>query len=482
MAKLSRFERLDQAVEEMLSRTDQQPRRADSEIAPLLPLASELRELPREEFVAKLGSDLERSASMATVPKTIPERRTHAVPALRFKNGAKAIEFYQRAFGATEIMRFENELGLGHAELAIGDSVFTLGEEWPEGGRFSAETLGNTPITIELSVPDVNAFVEHAVAAGAKLIRPLRDEFYGRRQGTLQDPFGYVWGVSTETEKVSLEEMHRRFRSMMSAEPKKPKVNPVPPGYRTVTPYPVAQNAVGLIDFVKNAFDAEEKFRSVGSTGGIHAEIRIGDSMLMMGGGGPELSWHGQPIPMAFHIYVRDCDATYRRALDAGGTSIAEPVDQPYGERSGSVKDPAGNFWYIATFMGADYRSEGTPDVQPYLHPLRARPLIDFLKRAFDAEELGLYASPDGVVHHATINIGNSHLEMGEAHGVYQPMPGMFHLYVPDCDAVYRRALAAGATSIAEPKDQDYGDRMAGVKDVFGNKWYIATHIRDAGE
>jgi uncharacterized glyoxalase superfamily protein PhnB len=70
-------------------------------------------------------------------------------------------------------------------------------------------------------------------------------------------------------------------------------------------------------------------------------------------------------------------------------------------------------------------------------------------------------------------------MEMGEAHGKYQPMPAMFYLYVPDCDAVYRRALAAGATSISEPKDQSYGDRSAGVKDVFGNQWYIATHIKD---
>jgi len=117
--------------------------------------------------------------------------------------------------------------------------------------------------------------------------------------------------------------------------------------------------------------------------------------------------------------------------------------------------------------------------VQPYLHPLRAEPVINFLKRAFGAEELGRYASPDGVIHHVTIKIGDSHMEMGEAHGKYQPMPAMFYLYVPDCDAVYRRALAAGATSISEPKDQSYGDRSAGVKDVFGNQWYISTHIKD---
>lgn len=479
MANLSRFDLLDQAIGKVFSRTDASPTELDSETAPLVRLATELRHLPREEFIERLRSDLEGSTSMAARAESIPQVRPHAAPALRFRSAAKAIEFYKRAFGAKEIMRFENEGGVGHAELMIGESIIMLGEEWPEGGRFSAETLGNTPISIELTVPDVDSFVEHAVAAGAVIVGPVQDQFYGYRQGTLRDPFGYLWGVSTIKEQVSVEEMHRRMRAMQSEQPKKPRVDPVPKGYRTVTPYPVAQNADALIEFVKRAFGAEERFRSIGSAGGIHAEVRIGDSMLMMGGGGPGLSWRGESIPMAFHMYVPDCDATYKRALEAGGTSIGEPIDQPYGERSGGVKDPAGNFWYIATYKGKNYKWEGAPDIQPYLHPVRALPVIDFLKRAFEAEDLGRYASPDGVIHHATMKIGSSHLEMGEAQGIYQPMPGMFYLYVPDCDAVYRRALAAGATSIAEPTDHPYGDRSGGVKDAFGNHWYIATHIKD---
>ena len=113
------------------------------------------------------------------------------------------------------------------------------------------------------------------------------------------------------------------------------------------------------------------------------------------------------------------------------------------------------------------------------MHPLRAEPVINFLKRAFGAREMAKYASPDGVVHHAEIRVGDSVVEMGEAHGKYEPMPAMFYLYVPDCDAVYRRALAAGATSIAEPADHPYGDRSGGVTDPFGNQWHIATHIKD---
>lgn len=416
---------------------------------------------------------------MAAIAEPIAATRIQGAPRLRFKSAAKAIDFYKQAFGANEVMRFEFEGGIGHAELTIGDARIVLSDEWPQGGRFSAETLGNTPISIELNVPDVDAFVAHAVSAGAEVVRPVKDQFYGRRQGNLRDPFGYLWDVSTVKEELTVEEMHRRLRAEMSDQPRKAKVDPVPKGYRTVTPYPVAQDAAALLEFATRAFGAEERFRSIGSAGGIHAEIRVGDSMMMIGGGGPGLSWRGESIPMAFHMYVPDCDATYESALEAGGTSIAEPVDQPYGERSGTVKDPAGNFWYIATHKGTNYKWEGAPDVQPYLHPVRAVPVIDFLKRAFNAEELGRYGSPDGVIQHATLKIGSSYLEMGESHGVYQTMPGMFYLYVPDCDAVYHRALAAGATSIAVPTDHDYGDRSAGVKDVFGNQWYIATHIRD---
>ena len=245
----------------------------------------------------------------------------------------------------------------------------------------------------------------------------------------------------------------------------------------SVTPYPTVQDVPSLIAFLSTVFGAKETFRTIGSAGGYHAEVTIGDSMMMIGGGGPEVSWRGDSAPMAFHIYVPKVDEVYTSALEAGATSLQEPTDQPWGERTANVKDPAGNNWYIATFQGENYFSDGAPTIQPYLQPLQSVPVIDFLTQAFGAEEAGRATSPEGAVLHSTLKIGNSALEIADADGIYQPMPGMFYLYVPDVDATYQRALEAGATSLSAPVDQSYGDRSGGVEDVWGNKWYIATRI-----
>ncbi len=198
--------------------------------------------------------------------------------------------------------------------------------------------------------------------------------------------------------------------------------------------------------------------------------------MVMLGGGA---AWRGKPMPTALHMYVPDTDAAHKRALELGAASIHEPMDQDYGERSSSVKDLAGNHWYIATHFGPKHVPEGLRTVNIYLHPRGANKIIDFLKQAFGADEVARYAGPDGTIRHASVRIGDSVIEMGEAHGPYQPMPTAIYLYVEDADAWYGRALRAGATSISEPADQPYGDRNAGVKDPFDNVWYIATHIRD---
>ena len=425
---------------------------------------------------------------MSTATKPITEVRATASPRLTFKDAAKAIEFYKRALRARETFRFEAGGHIAHAEMAIGDSILMLAEEWPEGGRFSAETLGNSPIWLSVRVGDVDAFAEHAIAGGMKVKRPLQDQFYGHRDVLLADPFGYTWSVFTVKEEMSVEEMHRRMKGLttgpqggrLGAEARLQKeVNPIRSGFQKVTPYLVASDGEALLRFAKEAFGAEETLRSIGPAGGIHGEVRIGDSMLMISGGIPGREFKGEPNTTALHVYVEDTDAVYEKALAAGAVSIGAPQDHDYGERGAGVKDFAGNFWYIATHKGESYVPKGLRNVNVYMHPLRAEPVVAFLKRAFDAAEIARYASPDGVIHHVEVRVSDSVVEMGEAHGPYQPMQSMFYLYVPDTDTVYRHALAAGAKSVQEPADQPYGDRNAAVLDAFGNTWYIATQVRD---
>jgi len=478
-----KIEQLNKALDAMLARNDGRVSKAPEEIEGLVRVAAELRNLPSASFKARLKSELGGKKRMSTVAEPVVAVRVTATPRLAFRDPAKAIEFYQRALGAKEKFRFQVGNDIPHAELTIGDSTINVTGEWPEGGRFSAETLGHSPVWMSIQVADVDTFTDHAVAEGMKLVREPKDQFYGHRDAMLEDPFGYTWSVFAVTEEMSVQEMHRRMQGLTQGPEGgeaagKTSVSPVPRGFRTLTPYLVADDGLGLLDFVHQAFDAEEIMRAVMPTG-VHGEMRIGDTTLMMGGGLPGKKFPGTLQPGALHVYVEDAEAVTKKAVAAGATLIDELRDQEYGERSATVKDPHGNFWYIATHHGKSHIPEGLQSVNPYLHPRRAEPLISFLKRAFGAQEITKYPSPDGVIHHAVLRVGDAVLEMGEAHGKYEPMPAMFYLYVPNMDAVYRQALAAGATSHQEPTDQPYGDRNAAVKDTFGNTWYIATHVKD---
>jgi PhnB protein len=505
MPEQNQGEQLDRFVEAVIASPRAPLPNTDAELASLARVAADLRGLPREDFKERLKADLiRRASSMASGTAVAPEKsamaaQTEAIkesvsvpssettavtPYLHFRNAAAALEFYRKAFGAVETLRL-NGPGpkIGHAQILIGKAMVMLADEFPDYGALSPETVGGSPITLHLYVPDVDAFVSRAVGAGATIVRPVRDEFYGSRTGQIADPFGYTWTVATRKEEVSAEEMQRRIDAMVTGQTDKPAtkpaVNPIPRGFRTLQPYLVAADGPALLDFVRDVFGAEETCRLIGRTGGVHGEVRIGDTMLMMGGGIPGRSFEGKFKQGALHVYVPDTDAVYEKALVAGATSIGKPQDHEYGERGAGVKDPAGNYWYIATHKGENYIPQGLHSVNVYMHPLRAEPVIRFLKQAFGAEEIAKYASPDGVVHHAQVRIVDSVLEMGEAHGPYHPMESMFYLYVPDVDAVYHRAVAAGAKTLQELTDQPYGDRNAAVTDAFGNTWYIGTHVRD---
>jgi PhnB protein len=148
---------------------------------------------------------------MANKPKPIPDGYHSATPYLIVNDASTAIEFYKKAFGATELLRMPKPNGkIGHAEIKIGDSPIMLADEAPEIGARSPQSLHGTPVSIVLYVDDVDATFTKAVDAGAKVQRPVTNQFYGDRMGGIEDPFGHMWHIATHVEDVSPEEMKKR--------------------------------------------------------------------------------------------------------------------------------------------------------------------------------------------------------------------------------------------------------------------------------
>jgi PhnB protein len=270
-------------------------------------------------------------------------------PYLVVRGAAEAIAFYKKAFGAVETVRLTEPGGrIGHAEMKIGDFALMLADEYPEYGIVGPRTLGGSAVGLSLHVPDADTVFDRAVAAGAKALEPVTDQFYGDRGGKLEDPFGHKWFVSTRVERISAEEMQRRFEKMFEGAPAAPMVKYMPDGYRTVTPYLIVSGLPKVIDFVTKVFGAREKFRSMKPDGTVgHAEYWIGDSVVMVA----ESSDDWKPIPGSIHLYVPDVDEAYRRALAAGGKALGKPEDKPYGDRNVGIVDPGGNTWWVSTHV-----------------------------------------------------------------------------------------------------------------------------------
>jgi len=242
------------------------------------------------------------------------------------------------------------------------------------------------------------------------------------------------------------------------------------PALHSVVPYLVVKSGDRIIEFMQRTFGAQLHGRHPRPDGTVqHAELQIGDSLVELGEGTAQFP----PQSMAIHVYVDDVDATYKRALEAGAESMYAPTDQPYRDRDAIVIDESGNHWHIATHKEApkppSYRS-----VTPFIHIRGTDRLIEWLKKAFDGEELGRFVH-EGLIAHAVVRIGDSIVEMGEGPGHWKPLPAHIHLFVGDSDAVYAQALAAGATVLYPIEDMPYGERSGGVTDPFGNQWFIAT-------
>ncbi len=145
----------------------------------------------------------------------IPEGYNAITPYLVIKGAAQAIEYYKKVFGATEVMRMADPSSgrIGHAELKIGGSHIMLADEFPEMNYRGPVSDGSSPVSLLLYVEDVDAIVERAVAAGAKILKPVQDQFYGDRSGFIQDPFGHLWSIATHQEDVSPQQMEERAKN-----------------------------------------------------------------------------------------------------------------------------------------------------------------------------------------------------------------------------------------------------------------------------
>ncbi|MFL6732816.1 MAG: VOC family protein [Sphingomicrobium sp.] len=150
--------------------------------------------------------------------KPIPEGYHTVTPYLSVKNAGEALDWYKRALGASEVMRFEHGGKVGHAEIRIGNSIVMLSDEWPEGGHLSPQSLGGTAVSLHIYVDDVDSAFRKAIDAGGKEERAVQDQFYGDRSGTLLDPYGHRWNLATHVEDVPEDELKRRMDQFMKSE------------------------------------------------------------------------------------------------------------------------------------------------------------------------------------------------------------------------------------------------------------------------
>jgi PhnB protein len=168
-----------------------------------------------ERWVAHVVSDLLLGRSKEMTVKAIPDGYHSVTPYLGIKGAAEAIEFYKRAFGAVELFRLVAPGGeIGHAEIRIGDSTVMLADSCEASPLRSPQALGGSSVGLHVYVEDVDTLFARAVDAGAKAVRPVQDQFYGDRTGTLEDPFGHVWFLATRKEELTPEEINRRAEAM----------------------------------------------------------------------------------------------------------------------------------------------------------------------------------------------------------------------------------------------------------------------------
>lgn len=308
--------------------------------------------------------------------KPVPEGWFALTPQIVVPDVDAAIAFYTAALGAESIFTIPGPDGKAmHGEVKLGDSIIMIDGE--NERMKSPLTLGGTPAELMVYVPDVDAAFQKAIDAGAKVVMPVEDQFWGDRYGVLTDPAGHRWGMATHVEDLTDEQMMQRAELAMPApgakkskykKSKKPKTPewkkiagtpataPKPAQYHTVTIGITANDAAAAIEFYKVAFGATEVSRMPMPDGKVmHAEVKIGDSVLMIGDAMPEMGGKAPKdlggAPVMIHHYTPDVDGVFAKAAAAGGTAMMPVADAFWGDRYGAILGPDGFGWGVATHI-----------------------------------------------------------------------------------------------------------------------------------
>ena len=311
------------------------------------------------------SSDTSTTAAGAVAP--IPAGYHAITPSIVVVDVDAALALYATAFGATTTERVVGAGGrVVHAEMRIGDSIVMLEPEDAEHGSRAPVSVGGSSGSLFLYVAEVDAVMASAVAAGAELIMPASDMFWGDRYGQVRDANGHRWSIATHTTDFSPEEMAAGGQAFMAAMATgspppavtggTPATTPVPAGYSTVTPMLTISGAEAL-DFYVRALGATETERDLLPDGTLlHAEVRIGDSVVMFSGESPmeadvRTPAHLGASTLSVMHYVTDADATFARALEAGATTAFPLTDMFWGDRYGVFVDASGQMWSVATHV-----------------------------------------------------------------------------------------------------------------------------------
>jgi uncharacterized glyoxalase superfamily protein PhnB len=311
MAERDQFDRLNDAIDAVVARRTPP---IDPELAAMLMVAADLRELPDPGFRDRLRYELFDEKVPARSPAL------HLRPYLIVPGAAELIKFLERAFDAEVLLLVPMEDGtIMHAEVRVGNSIVEMGDA---SDRWKAIAP-----PMHVYIENADDVYRRAIAAGATSLYEPTTQAYGSREAGVTDRFGTHWYIATHLEG-----------------------GPRPPGFGTVTAAIRVAGASQLIDLLGNAFGAVEIGRDLTPAGEIgHAEVRIGESMLEVS----EARGQWGPAGGAFHLFVDDCDAVYEKAVGAGLSTVLPPADMPYGERSATVSDGFGNLWFIATVLAA---------------------------------------------------------------------------------------------------------------------------------